>query len=176
MNYPIANFLTNQYASDNWIHPVNVPSKEVSMIWNEKMNMMKLAKDYDVENGHATEFYIWIDAGICSFRNETPPQIKFNLKNTDSLPKDKIVYAQVLDDNKEEIFTGSCFVIHKDLIDKMHALYYEQLVECKTTKNDDSCGMEQLIFTEIKKKHPELFYKLGDDYGENIVLLYSKYL
>ena len=176
IDYPLDSFLTNQYATDNWIHPMNSPSKEISMIWNEKMNLMKLAKDYDITNNQSTEFYIWIDAGVAPFRNKEPPQTKFNLKNIDSLPKDKVVYSEVIDDNNEGVFTATCFVIHKNLIDKIHELFYDQLIYCNQINNDARCGMEQLIFTELMKTHPELFFKLGNDYGENIEILYNEYL
>jgi hypothetical protein len=176
IDYPMNVFLTNQYNADHWIHPIHSPSKEISMIWNEKMNLMKLAKDYDIEHNSTTEFYIWIDAGIAPFRNKEPPETKFNLKDINSLPKDKIIYCEVIDDNNEKVFTGGCFIIHKNLIDEVHQLFYNQLAHCNIINHNEKCGMEQLIFTEIKKTYPDLFHKLGNGYGANIEILYNEYL
>ena len=80
IDYSLERFHSKQYASDDWIN-FHIPSKELGMIWNEKIHLLRFAKDIDV---NPTEFYIWIDAGICVYRENKPPQKRFNLKDIDS--------------------------------------------------------------------------------------------
>lgn len=41
VNHPINNFISYNIYKDNWIHPIHVPSKELGMIWHEKINCLK---------------------------------------------------------------------------------------------------------------------------------------
>jgi hypothetical protein len=168
VDYSISDFFTNKYASDKWIDSMHVPSKEVSMIWNEKMHMLKIAKDMDKT---PTDYYIWIDAGIASYRDNEPPSIRLNLKDIDSLPRDKLCYSHVEDFYHN--FSAGCLLIHRDAIDIFHDKYYEFLSEC----NDGwKCGSEQYIFTKMMNKYPDMFYKMSEGYGTNLVDLYEKYV
>ena len=37
---------------------------------------------------------MWMDAGMCSFRNRMPPPLPFpNLNKLNKLPKDKLIYS-----------------------------------------------------------------------------------
>lgn len=168
INYTISDFYTNKYATENWIDPKHVPSKELGMIWNEKIHMLKKAKDADKT---PTDFYIWSDAGIAPYRETEPPTVRLNLKDVDSLPKDKLCYSHVNDSYHN--FAATCLIIHRDAIDNFHDKYYKLLSEC----NDGwKCGSDQYIFTKMMNKYPELFYKLSDGYGGNLLKLYEKYV
>jgi len=168
INYPISDFYTNKYATENWIDPKHVPSKELGMIWNEKIHMLKVAKDMD-EN--PTDFYVWSDAGIAPYRENEPPQVRLNLKDVDSLPKDKLCYSYVSDSYHN--FAATCLIIHRDIIDDFHDKYYELLSNC----NDNwKCGSDQYIFTKMMNKYPDMFYKISEGYGTNLVELYEKYV
>jgi len=173
---------SKKFATENWVHPMNTPSKELGMIWHEKINLLKIAKDYDEKNNNSTDFYIWIDAGICSYRNKIPPQNRLNLKDVNSLPHDKIIYSGFIDTAGKgktagkEVMAGGDFMIHKSLIDLIHDLYYKKLIECNEIHNNDNCGVDQIIFTDLKDMNPNLFYKIGDDYGKTIIKLYEEYV
>jgi hypothetical protein len=168
VDYPISDFYCNKYASDKWIDSTHVPSKEVGMIWNEKMHMLKMAKNMDET---PTDYYIWIDAGIAPYREIEPPSVRLNLKDLESLPKDKLCYSHVNEDYHN--FAATCLLIHRDAIDIFHDKYYEFLSEC----NDGwKCGSDQYIFTKMMNKYPDMFYKMSEGYGENLIELYENYI
>jgi len=167
----------NKFYSNNFYngrmrtHPYHLPSTDLAKIWHEKINLMKLAKDMDGEN--ATEFYIWYDAGASLFRNEPPPSIRLNLKDLNKWPHDKILYSDPYPFNVTYTYASTIHIIHKNLIDDIHALYYRYLQARVSKSKDWQCGSDQLIFTEILKKHPQLFCKIATGYGENIRPLYK---
>lgn len=165
--YNLDNFYSKQYASNKWIISTHVPSKELGMIWHEKIHLIKLAKDSDIVK---TDFYIWIDAGIASYRNTMPPRKRLNLKDTTSLPKNKLCYSSV--NESYHSFAASCLIIHVDFIDEFHEIYYKYLKNC----NSMYCGSDQYIFTQIMHDRPELFYRIADGYGGNLLVLYDKYI
>ena len=170
IDYPLENFYCKKYYDDAWIDPVHIPSKELGMVWHEKMHLIKLAKDYDGDN--PTDFYIWIDAGISLYRNEKPPQYELKLKDTHNLPKDKISYSSIDD---YDSFGGTSFIIPKDIIDNVHEMYYDYVKRCNEINNNHFiCGTDQTVFSLIKKDYPELFHKISYGYGENIRVLYNQ--
>jgi hypothetical protein len=170
--YPLDNFYAKKYVKDTWTDPFHIPSKEVSAIWNEKMHLMKLAKDGD---DTPTEFYIWIDAGICIYRDQMPPEVRLNLKDIHSLPKDKLCYSGM--DDTYHNFTAGVLIIHKDAIDIIHDKYYELLKTCDTDNEEVwQCGSEQANFTKLMKKYPDLFYQLSYGWGESLIALYRDHV
>lgn len=168
--YTLQQFLVKDKIKDEWIDSYHVPSKELSMIWHEKMNMLKIAKDYDIKNNNSTEFYMWLDAGFCYYRNKTPPSKRLTLKDINSLPHDKIIYTSINNYGKDDTVAGCEFLIHRDLIDKIHNLYYKTLDSC------DNCTTDQHVFLTMKEKYPELFFKFSFGWGESLPLLFEKYI
>ena len=168
VDYPLDMFYTNQFSKDNWIESTHVPSKELGMIWNEKINLLKIAKDQD---NSPTEFYVWIDAGVAPYRDLSPPDDRLNIKDVNSLPKNKLCYSGVNEDYHN--FSGTVLIIHRDFIDTFHNKYYNMLSIC-----DDGwkCGSDQYIFTKLLKTEPEMFHKISEGYGQNLVELYDKYV
>lgn len=176
VDYPICNFYTKQFYRDHWVHQTHVPSKELGMIWNEKIHLMKLAKDSD-EN--PTEFYLWVDAGVPPYRKKNPPEKKLNLISVDSLPHDKVCYSKV--DESYHSYAATVHIMHKNMIDKIHAVFYEYLEKLGNEVNDWRCGSDQFIFTKIRDENPELFYEFtcvpacdnDNGYGLNLVKLFD---
>ncbi len=168
VDYPISKFYTNKFYKKEWINEEHVPSNEIGMIWNEKIHLLKFAKDNDE---YKTDFYIWVDAGIAPYREMPPPSKRLNLKNIASLPKDKLCFSQV--DESYHKFSAGCLIIHRDAIDNFHEKYYEILENC----NDGwKCGSDQYIFTLMMIKYPELFYKMSEGYGNNLIELYENHV
>jgi len=165
IDYPLNNFYSKKYVKDDWYHEIHIPSKELGMIWNEKIHLLKVAKDND---SNPTDFYIWIDAGLSIYREKSPPKERLNLKNIDSLPKNKLCCSIV-----DNTVTGTSFMIHKDIIDYFHDKYYETLNSCNT---GFECGIDQKILTKMLEKYPELFHKMNDGYGQVINDLYNLYI
>jgi hypothetical protein len=171
VDHTIDKFLSHWYYKEDWYHPAHIPSIELGKIWHEKINMMKLAKDMDGEN--ATDFYVWVDAGICAYRNSPPPSKLLNLKDVDELPHDSICYSESYPPEPEHKYAGTCHIIHKDLIDNIHHLYYEQVKLCGHKYKDWRCGSDQVVFTELMKAYPRLFTKISQGYGGNLIKLYD---
>lgn len=130
--------------------------------------MFKIAKDNDKEQ---TEFYVWIDAGVCIFRDKKPPDIKLNLLNINSLPHDKICYSHV--EENYHNFAATVLIMHKSIIDKVHEIYYKSLQHLGNTINDFRCGSDQFIHTYMLEKYPTLYYKISNGYAGNLLELYK---
>ena len=149
-------------------HVTHVPSKEVGYIWNEKIHLMKLAKDMDKQNNKVSEFYMWVDAGINIFRGNSPPTTRLNITH-ENFPKDKLIYSSVQEDYHE--FSGGVLLMHNTFIDKFHDIYYEFLKNCKDTWK---CGSDQYILTLIKQETPELFSPIEEKgYGKLLEKLFG---
>lgn len=160
IEYPLDNFYSKQFAKDEWVHPTHSPSKELAMIWNEKIHLIKLAKDRDP---NPTEYYIWIDAGVISYRYNSPPQVRLNINK--DLPKNKMYYSWF-----QDIIAGSVLIIHRDIIDEFHDKYYDILKNCN---GGWECGIDQKILRRMLDMYPNLFHKLSEGYGENLIELYN---
>lgn len=175
VEHPIKKFYSNNFYSKFWTHRFYIPTIDLGKIWQEKINLIKLAKDMDGEN--ATEFYVWYDAAACLFRNEPPPSIRLNLKNVNSLPHDKIIYSTPYPFNANYSYATTIHIVPKGLIDDLHILYYRCLQKFASSKPKEWLyANDQLIFTELLKNYPSLFYKIATGYGENITILYKKFV
>lgn len=72
-------------------HPIHCPSVELNLIWNEKIFMIQKACKINPFN---SEWFKWIDAGICTYRDNSPPNIPFpNVNKLNKLPIDKFIYS-----------------------------------------------------------------------------------
>mmetsp|Transcript_13656 Transcript_13656/g.13204 ORF Transcript_13656/g.13204 Transcript_13656/m.13204 type:complete len:296 (+) Transcript_13656:8-895(+) len=169
--YPIKMFNSNKFYKSNWVHSVHVPSPELGKIWHEKIHLLKVVKNMDIQ---ARQFYIWCDAGISVLRDKAPPNVRLNLKNIDSLPHNKLCYSDPgASDNN---FSGGVLIIHRDLIDEMYDLYMNHVVKCAQKFNDYRCGVDQVIFSEIMKDRPDIFLKIAHGWGMNLMKLYEKHV
>jgi hypothetical protein len=172
VEHPINKFYSNYLYSKSWIHKYEVPSIELGKIWHEKINLLKIAKDMDGEN--ATDFYVWYDAGASLFRNEPPPSIRLNITDGNTLPRDKMWYSTPYPSNGIHTYASTIHIIHKDLIDDVHILYYRLLKKFAASKPKDwRYASDKMIFTELMQNYPQLFCQIATGYGENIRQLYK---
>jgi len=175
----IKDFYTYKYYNEMQIHPVHCPSKELNMIWNEKIFLIQKAKELNV---FGSEFYGWIDAGICIYRDQNCAPSKRPFPNVEKLmkmPKDRLIFASSdcetfmphLANNfyYYHYISGSTYILHKSFVDTFLGIYKSYLdfyLPKKDWKNTD-----QVILTYIYAQTPELFFKLSDGYGNIIPLL-----
>ena len=172
VEHPMSKFYSNNFYSKFWTHRSEIPSADLGKIWHEKMNLMKLAKDMDGEN--ATEFYVWYDAGATLFRNEPPPSIRLNITDGNRMPRHKIWYSSPYPSNGKYTYANTIHIIHKDLINDIHTLYYRILKKFASSKSKDWLyGSDKMVFTELMQNYPQLFCKIAIGNGENIRQLYN---
>ena len=124
-------------------------------------------------------FFMWIDTGICVYRNNPPPSISFpNINVLNKLPKDKFIYSSK-DPTYSDKFqkgnyhlyhhvTGTSYILHKNIIDSFVELYKEYLN--LIDKND--IWTDQVILTHLYKDNKSLFYKYSNGYGSIVSKLF----
>lgn len=185
-NYPtyyvekdINNFKTNKLNIKNKINDIHVPSKELGLIWLEKMYLLQEASYL---NPYNAEWFMWIDAGISILReNNIINEKKFpNENKLYLLSKTQINYSSsdfdlpqegILNWEYTHAISAGCFVLHKDIINNMVNIFYQYLHKCITETDSYVCYSEQIIFTRMIKEHPELFNKIASGYGSIINIL-----
>ena len=171
----INDFYTYKYRDKMITDPTHCPSIDLNLIWNEKIFMIQKAYEIIPFN---SEWFMWMDAGICIFRDIKPPEKEFPNKNIlDKLPKDKFIYSSSEEYNEKLVsitnyyhHISGTFILHKNIIDKyvdIYKLYLEKLID----KNN--IWTDQVIFTHIYKDYPNLYYKLCNGYGEITNVLYN---
>ena len=171
----IDDFYTTKYKDKMIVHPVHCPSIELNLIWNEKIFLIQKAKNINPFN---SEYFLWIDAGICTYRDEKPPNSNFpDLDKLNLLPKDKFIYSSsnnfnsnlIKNDNYYHCISGTSYLLHENIIDKfveIYKIYLEKLI------NKNNIWTDQVILSYIYKDNVDLFYKLGDTYGEIVKKLF----
>jgi hypothetical protein len=183
IEYNIEDFYTYSYREHMTTDPIHCPSVELNLIWNEKIFMIQ--KAYKL-NPFQTEWFKWIDAGICIYRGEKPPQTPFPNDNSKllDLPKDKFIYSSSHEFtmkaaaiyNSYHHISGT-YLLHKNMIDKIIELYKEYFNAIVNKQNiridKNNIWTDQVILTHIFIDHPHLFYKLCEGYGEITRYLFS---
>jgi len=174
VEYNIQDFVTYSYKDRMTTHPTHCPSVELNLIWNEKIFMVKKAHEI---NPFLSDFFCWVDAGICTYRNDPPPIVAFpNLRKLNTLPKNKFIYSSsspynninVKNDKYYHHISG-IYILDKNIINsfaKLYKEYFDKLLD----KNN--IWTDQVILTHIFKDHAPLFYKLCDGYGEIFSYMY----
>jgi hypothetical protein len=149
--------------------PHNCPSVELKMIWNEKIFFIQKASQL---NPFKTEWFQWIDAGVCTYRNIQPPKEKYpNILKFKDLPKNKILYSSSLPWNESSVYignyyhhiAGTSYILHSSFIDSfvdLYKVYLEKLVD------KENIWTDQCILTHIFKDHRDLFLFICNGYGE----------
>jgi len=173
----ISDFYTYKYINYIETHPVHCPSKELNLIWNEKLFLLKYASELNCFN---TDYFAWVDSGICIYRDNMPPTDPFpNLDKLMALPKDKFIFTSSNDvfDNRYvcnsiyyHYISAGIFIMHKSFINDFVSLYKQFIDELLPTKN--WIYTEQVILTHMFCFFPHLFHKMTDGYGNIIPLLY----
>tara|TARA_Y100001958_G_C21244059_1_gene573128 strand:+ start:1442 stop:2143 length:702 start_codon:yes stop_codon:yes gene_type:complete len=172
----IRDFNTYKFKDKMVTHQVHCPSVELNLIWNEKIFLIEKAIELNPFN---TEYFMWMDAGMCSFRNRIPPSTQFpNINKLNKLPKDKFIYSSTHNFTYNEKFVkgqyhlhhhvSGTYLFHKNIINKLVEIYkkYLSLID----KND--IWTDQVIWTLIYKDNKELFFKLCDNFGTIPFYLY----
>ena len=140
------------------------PTKELNIIWNEKIFLMNIAKNLNIFD---SDYFIWCDAGICNYRNNSPPTEEFpKLEKILSIPHDKFIYTSCDEDSNK---VSGTFMIYKDFIPIFLDIFKTYLDNYDKNKNYYT---DQIILTNIKNDYPDIFYKISDGYGKLIEVLY----
>ena len=173
--FEISDFYNYQYKDVINTHPVHCPSVELKMIWNEKLIFLKKAFEL---NPFKSDWFQWIDAGVCTYRNQKPPPTSYpNTIKLSVLPKDKLIYSSSQQWNADLVqpgiyyhhIAGTSYILHSSMVSSfvdLYLEYLEKLVHCENIWTD------QCILTYIFKDHPEKFFKLCHGYGEIVRSLY----
>jgi len=176
MELNIEDFQTFDYSSKMITHDVDCPTVELNLIWNEKIYLVEKAIQ---ENPFMSDFFCWVDAGVCVYRNKKPPSCSFpNIDKLYKLPKDKFIYSSSakyvetsVDKNKYyHHICGTSYILHKSIISTFVNLYKTYLDKLVDTNN---IWTDQLILTHIYKDHKDKFFQLSDGYGTIIPNLYD---
>ena len=171
----IQDFVTYKYKDRMLTHQTHCPSIELNLIWNEKIFLIK--KAYDI-NPFNSDFFCWVDAGICSYRHNTPPTLQFpNIDKLNRLPKNKFIYSSSDPYNKNAIkinnyyhhISGTSYLLHKNIINDFVKIYDDYLNKLIDKNN---IWTDQVILTHIFKDYENLFYKLCSGYGQICPELY----
>jgi len=171
----IKDFETYKYKDILKTHPNHCPSVELNLIWHEKLFLMKKASELNPFN---SEWFHWIDAGHCIYRNKAPPSSVFpSPEKIDKLPKDKFIYSSSDAYNESKVskpnyyhhISGTSYLLHKTLINKFILMYKEYL---EKLSDSSSIITDQVELTHIYKDNKNLFHRIGDGYGEVTQVLY----
>lgn len=167
----LEDFITYKYRENMITDSRHCPSVELNLIWNEKIFLLQKALKI---NPFSSDFFMWIDAGICQYRNKQPPSIPFpNTDKLNKLPKDKFIYSsghhRIFKDkqfvkgnyNKYHYICGTSYIIHKNIINKFCDLYKKY---CKLIDKTD-LWTDQVLLTLIYRDNKELFYNYSHGYG-----------
>lgn len=153
----------------SWVHKNNVPSPELAMIWLEKVSLINFVIQ---KNPYNSQWFAWVDAGICIYRNVPPPTSTWPLRSTlDILPTTKMIYTGYWD-KYHDVF-GTAFLYHISIASNISAKFYQSLQKCASETHNWMCGSDQFIFTLMKKSYPEMFFRVGGWYGEVVEALYA---
>ena len=175
----IDDFYTYKFRDRMITDPEHSPSIELKLIWNEKIFLVQKAFKINPFN---SEYFAWVDAGICCYREKPPPKVPFpNLDKLRNLPNDKFIFTSI-DDYERRCkmkpdslyFTmlyviGTSYLLHKDIINnfvEIYKHYLDKLVDKSIVWTD------QIILTHIYKDFPQLFYKLSEGWGNIVPELY----
>jgi hypothetical protein len=167
----IEDFHTYQYRDRMTVHPHHCPSIELNLIWNEKVFFVKKAAEL---NPFGSEWFHWIDAGICIYRNEKPPDAPFPNENIlNELPKDKFICSSShshYNKHHDHHIAGTSYLLHCSKINEIIDKYQECLDSLVDTSK---IWTDQVILTHIYEVYPYLFHIACDGYGESTRYLYS---
>jgi hypothetical protein len=175
VNMEISEFYSYRFKDTVIPMPPHVPSTEVNLIWNEKVNLVEKAKEIDPFN---SEFFMWVDAGIYQYR-DIKPDLEKPYPNEDKLkilPKDKFIFStsdfpefeeyKVHDNNYYHYISAGSFVMHKSFVNLFAELYRKYMDRYLSQYN--WVNTEQKLLTHIYTEHRDMFYCLTYGYG-NVV-------
>ena len=165
----IPDFVTYKHRDSLAADDVHCPSKELSLIYHEKVFMLE--KTFRM-NPFGSDFFCWIDAGICVYRNDMPTHLVFpDQKRETQVPSDKILFSevsaqvpanfhQVADMTGCRHISGGGYVVPKNLIEPFASLYEEYLA--RTSSASGTPLTDEMILGLIQRDRPEMFQRVGD--------------
>ena len=166
----VANFTAWKRYNASWTHRQHVPSPQLGAIWLEKVALLQAtAADRRFAQ---LDWFAWVDAGQAFYRDRDPPIDLWPLAaNLAALPRDKLIYTGTWADYHD--FAGTAFMCHRSFVEELHALFYDQLDVCAATVGDWRCGNDQYMFTALRRRMPNSFFRIGDGYGNVVPLLFA---
>jgi hypothetical protein len=171
----LLDFVTWKYKDKIKTHPIHCPSVELNLIWNEKLFLIQKAARL---NPFSSEFFCWVDAGICLYRDKAPPTTPFpNPKKTIELPKNKFVFSSSGPYDEKNVTTtkywhhvsATSFIMHKSIVDRFALLYSAYLDNLLDHAN---IWTDQVVLTHVFKDNKQLFFELCTGYGQLLADLY----
>ena len=166
----VADFTAWRRYNASWTHATHVPSPQLGAIWLEKVAL--LATTAADARFAQLDWFAWVDAGQAFYRDRDPPSAVWPLAaNLAALPRDKLIYTGTWADYHD--FAGTAFLCHRSFVQALHTLFYGQLDVCAAEVRDWRCGNDQYLFTALRWRVPDAFYRLGDGYGDVVPLLFA---
>ena len=174
----IPEFVTYKHADAIQTHPRHVPSKELQMIWNEKLFLLR---ETARTNPFNSEWFVWLDAGLFLYRDQMPPLEQFNVERLATLPKDKLIFSssdsptfcpEATREGNYYHYVSGIFMIHKDGLEAFVSMF-EKYMDTFLSKKD-WIYTDQVILTHMYKDHPEMFHWIIHDYGRLVLWLFEK--
>lgn len=173
----IPDFESYKYRKQVKTRPEHCPSVALALIWHEKIFMMQKAAKLDFFN---SEFFMWADAGLCTYRLSPPPKIQFpNSGHLDILPRDKIIYSSSMpfrpdlflqkDSQHLHHHVSGTYLMNKDIVDAACLRYKEKL----SRTSNKFVYTDQVVWTKLFHETPGFFYKYADGYGALFSKMYK---
>ena len=171
----IEQFYTYQYKDKILPDPLHCPSVELNLIWHEKLCLLEKAHKLNLFN---SEFFCWVDAGLCVYREKPPSTKPFpNLDKLNRLPTDKFIYSTsvapyqsklVASNSYYHYIAGSAYILPARIIYpfvQQYKAYLSRIFNDPIIRNMN-IWTDQVVLTHIFKKFSHKFYKVGDGYGQ----------
>jgi hypothetical protein len=139
----------------------NIEYNELFLIWNEKVNFLKIASEL---NPYNTKYFMWYDIGNLRF-NQRIPYTWPNINKLSVMDNNFIMFTKDSKDDqptypKDKILIiGGAFGGIKENIKKYHKIYYNTLE--KLYKKNEFLGIDQYIFANIYENINDLTEKVN---------------
>jgi hypothetical protein len=170
----MTDFVTAQFRDRLASHPVHAPSVDLHLIWHEKVFLLQRAMQ---ENPFGSEWFVWADAGLCTYRSVAPPQIPWPEPSALAvLPRDKFIFTSsdrpFFEPRRGGYYhyVSGTYMMHRTMIDSFCRIYMEKLDELL---DGSWIYTDQVVHTLLFRERPELFYKIADGYGAIFPFLFK---
>lgn len=121
---------------------------ELRLVWFEKIKML-----YKSSIIYKSNWYVWIDSGINTYRLYNPPTEWWPAISLDRFDKKFVVHNF----NGKYAFAATAFAIHESIINEIYDLFYYNYHQCKRSSKSTDCDDEQKLFEIMYNKYPSLF-------------------
>ena len=128
----------------------------LASIWMEKVEMIHLASK--VVNA---EWYAWVDAGIVSYRYNTPPSAHWPETNlTLKYPPNQVVYHNF---RGRFSISGTAYLVPSSMLKIFYYLFYAHLEMCflhhpPKSETAVACHDDQVLLAHVLEHSPHYFY------------------